>query len=226
MNRFVLMTLFLAFVVSCGWALEASTIEEQKVLTVSSTCNVDANLTSKIQEHVSFNLGTNFRMGKCVDVDSEIFDDIARAAYESMQPQDLYGLVLYDLPTNIVNVTIYTITNQLAVINLERLRRGTPLLNDDDERFIRRVKKESMRALGALIGVPKCPTYTCAMYAHGIDTNSLDRKGYNFCPPHRIGSDRLLIDAGLDVTKVIDQAIEMHERERQKKLASEKANGD
>jgi len=223
MNRFVLLILFLVVIVSSGPAPEASTKkEEQKVLMISSTCNVDAGLTSKIEEHVSYNLGTKFRRGKCVDFDTEVFDNIAKAAFKSMEPQDFYGLVLYDLPTNIVNVTIYTITNRLAVINLERLRRGTPPLNDDDERFIRRVKKESMRALGTLIGVPKCPTYTCAMYTHGEDPDSLDKKGYNFCPPHRIGSDKTLIEAGLDVKKVVDQAIELHERERQKEAESDK----
>jgi predicted Zn-dependent protease len=221
MKGYVLLVALVTLLVSCSRAGPAAETKEQKVLTISSTCDVDPNLVSTIEAHVSFNLGTKLRRGKCLSLEDPSLDDIAKASFKSLQPQDLYGVVLYDLPTNEVNVTIYSIKDRLAVINLDRLRRGTPRLSDDDERFVRRVKKESMRALGTLIKVRKCPTYTCAMYPVGDDTNSLDRKGYNFCPPHRIASDKLLVDAGLDVKNVVDQAIELHEQERQKNTSSD-----
>ena len=114
-----------------------------------------------------------------------------------------------NLSTNEVNITIYSVKDRLATLNLDRLRRGTPLLSDNDPRFERRVKKEAMRALGTLIKLPKCPTYTCALFSHG-DTTVLDRKGYNFCPPHRIKSDQLLREAGVPVKTVVEQAMERH----------------
>jgi len=211
MKGAILKILLVTFIIACSRAEPERASSSQKRLMISATCNVDTSLVSTIEEHAFVNLGTTFRRGDCLALTDPEFDDIVRAAFKSTQPEDLYTLFLYDLPTNKVNVTIYTFRDRLAFLNLDRLRRGTPRLGDDDERFERRVKKESMRALGTLIKLPKCPSYMCAMYAPG-GTNCLDKKGWNLCPPHRIKSDTLLDQAGIDVKTVVEQALELYEQ--------------
>jgi predicted Zn-dependent protease len=52
----------------------------------------------------------------------------------------------------------------------------------ESESFLRRVEKESVRAVGMALGMPPCPFPRCALLPH-INEATLDMKARTPCPP-------------------------------------------
>ena len=55
----------------------------------------------------------------------------------------------------------------------------------DEEKYARRLEKETVRVVANLIGIPPAPDPRCATHAYRNDAG-LDAKGNNLCPPYRI----------------------------------------
>lgn len=92
----------------------------------------------------------------------------------------------------------YRLGDRMAVLDIQALK-PTPLVGKEGyERYYRRLEKEAMHALGEVLGLPPCPTLTCAMYSHAGEAD-LDAKGRNFCPPCMRRAAGLLSDRGVHV---------------------------
>ena len=104
MKSNMLKVLFVSLFVSCSRTdqeiseSDSSATTASKRLMISATCNVDTNLLSVVEEHVSLNTGVPFRRTDCLSLNAADFDTMARSAFNTLQPEDVYGLVLYDLP--------------------------------------------------------------------------------------------------------------------------------
>jgi len=193
-------------VLSCvGGATSAE--ETTNWVSFSHACNVDTGLVGSVSAHVSRHFGTTLKAKACLNVATASLGEVAQAAYNALEDRDVVGLVLHDSPTDENVRTILTVKDRVVLVNVRTLTRGNPELETSDGRFVRRVQKESMRAVAWLLGLRDCPTITCALYQHGDETH-LDLKGVNLCPPHRRQADTKLRERKVTVKSAKEQAME------------------
>ena len=83
-----------------------------------------------------------------------------------------------------------------AVVNAKLLQPE----DNDEERYGRRLERETMMSIGLLLGHDPCPNPQCAMWLYS-NTEELDLKGRNFCPPCMDRVQKLGIEKGLRVIR-------------------------
>jgi predicted Zn-dependent protease len=74
------------------------------------------------------------------------------------------------------------IFNRVAVIDVDMLRPADTKIEGWNERFTRRVEKESLAGVSYAMGMPACVFALCALKP-AETTEELDAKGRNLCPP-------------------------------------------
>jgi hypothetical protein len=71
---------------------------------------------------------------------------------------------------------------KVAVVNAARLKPAAEGQTDSTEQWMRRLEKESLAAIGLLLGLDKCANPFCALFDHESDFE-LDAKARSLCPP-------------------------------------------
>ena len=120
----------------------------------------------------------------------------AEALAKLLTGRDLCLLALINVPQEVTFVQAVFPSSRVAMLNVSRLERDEDGAQADAVRRTRRVKKESVRLLGLMLGLRDCPNPLCAMYQSRNDME-LDRKGDNLCPPCYVRAQALLRAAGV-----------------------------
>lgn len=93
------------------------------------------------------------------------------------RPADVAALVvLYNGDGAFASHSLYRYDERVALVN------AAVLLSDDEEVFLRRMEKLTMRGVGLLLDVPQVPNPQSAMWAYRT-VEELDWMGRNFDPP-------------------------------------------
>ncbi len=89
-------------------------------------------------------------------------------------------------------------SEKTALLNARSL--SLEKMNSEKARGIyeKRLKKESVRALGLLIGLQPTPFPRCAMFPWSND-KQLDSKGLNLCPPNHVKARKILEELGFEL---------------------------
>ena len=177
------------------------------VIAVFHACNLDAKVARAVADQIESFTGADCRVAACIELETATVKSFATVLKKQLAPGDRLMVALHVLGTNETEHTILTIENAdqpFALLNMSTLMRDDPGRTPTSKVVLRRVEKESLRAISALVGLPKCPTIFCASHRHK-DIDELDAKSYNFCPPCRLKIEDLLRKHGLDVKTQIEQ---------------------
>jgi predicted Zn-dependent protease len=126
-------------------------------------------------------------------------ESAASAVTNRLDPQDVVVLALVSVPNDDRREKII-VEGNAVILDVEALKPSELKTADDMEKYERRVDRESMRAIGGLLGLASCPNPTCALYRHRSE-EELDRKGRNFCPPCCIRAMEILRKEGVQAVQ-------------------------
>jgi predicted Zn-dependent protease len=90
---------------------------------------------------------------------------------------------------------------KVALLNVRSLLPTKLRAEKARDAYEKRIMKESVRAIGLLIGLEPTRFPRCAMFPWQTE-KELDRKGLNLCPPRHLAARRILIDMGFDLGPV------------------------
>jgi predicted Zn-dependent protease len=157
----------------------------EKAIALTMVGVIDTNILSRLQGFLVENLSSPIRV-KAVDLQEKTNSvaEMKTVLTSRLAPNDVCLIALVNIPKEMNFREITFSSNDVAILNvwvLQKDSRGQPV---DSEAYGRRVEKESMRLIGALLGLPTCVIPQCAMSLPQNDAE-LDAKGRNFCPPCR-----------------------------------------
>jgi len=179
-------SLFTAIVLLAGCTLARADgdIESRKRVALTVHGQIPAGMADRVRIHLELNLAVAVRSPAPNKTPIEDFDEAVEALAAQRAATNLCLLALTG-STTVTNLRgrVYP-KEKIAILNVSRLVAIPSNLEDvtDNERVMRRVEKEAMRAIGHLIGMPPCPSIRCAMRTPRNDAE-IDSKGRNFCPP-------------------------------------------
>lgn len=107
-------------------------------------------------------------------------------------PEDAAFILLYAGESGFTDHTVYRYHARTGIVNV------TLLQTDDEEQFLRRVEKLTMRSLGLLMNVPPVPNPQSAMWTYS-NLEELDLMGRNFDPPSLRVIQRNAVDMGIEL---------------------------
>lgn len=174
-------------------AVTASTVTG--VVSVVSASNVGSNLTIRVAKYVESSLRVATRAKWGVLKAGLPLESVAGAVTNLLEPTDGVVLALVSVRSEGGAEKIMARGN-VVVLDVEALMPKSLKAPDDVERYERRVERESMRAIGGLLGLSSCPNPTCALYRHRTE-EELDQKGRNFCPPCSVRAMGILAQRGV-----------------------------
>jgi hypothetical protein len=90
---------------------------------------------------------------------------------------------------------VLRLRDDITTVSLAALHRSASGLPIHQEKKAHRSEKESMRALGEIVGLTPCLNPHCCMFPHSTEAE-LDAKGRNQCPPCHLRSLELLKEQG------------------------------
>lgn len=202
MRRFLMMLVSVLFWIGSSFAAEPGLSETavsaaRGTVTVASAPPVGTNLALRVEKFITSSLWVATRT-KCGVLAANLsFESVAGAVTNLLEPTDVIVLALVSVPSEDGAEKIMAKGN-VVVLDVEALRPKNLKTPDDVERYERRVERESMRAIGSLLGLTSCPNPTCALYRHRTE-EELDRKGRNFCPPCSVRAMGILVQRGVQL---------------------------
>jgi predicted Zn-dependent protease len=129
---------------------------------------------------------------------STAFEQQVQEISKLISEDDICLLALCEAPESIkAHGTVHNAL-RTAIVNTRTLKPQDIDTAQGKEKYGRRVEKESMRAVGYLLGMEFCPLPMCALSDYQND-EQLDAKGRNFCPPCQGKMRKALTAAGVEV---------------------------
>lgn len=134
------------------------------------------NAVERVREFAERNTGVPVRIREVADFSASSLSEIALELASERPEEDAAFVLLYAEPNDFSEHAIYYYDLRTAIVNVTRLR------TDDEERFLRRVERLTMRSLGLLMDVRPVPNPQSAMWPYQT-LEELDQMGRNFDPP-------------------------------------------
>ena len=136
-------------------------------------------MAERVRAFAQENLAMAVRLAEPMEASpAESLNAIGRAALDRLGGADV-ALVVLAVPAEDHRAHgIMMPDERVAVVNARLLKPE----DDDEERYGRRLEREAMMSFGLLIGLETCPNPQCAMWLYS-NTEELDLKGRNYCPP-------------------------------------------
>lgn len=159
---------------------------------------VDLALVTAVTNHLhrSFHQ-VPFLIGAPVTDPAETPQAAAQAIHRELDDATAGVLVLLDAHDELLFQMGVFPELRVAILNTARLRADLDFVDRATElRFLRRVRKESVRAIGLLLELPPIPFPRCAM-CPWERLEELDGMGNNLSPPNSVQAERRLRELGL-----------------------------
>ena len=173
-----------------------------RTITIVPVGNLPADLVPRVQSFVDRYYNTETRLVRGISSSHANLKELAGIVAKSTKRCDTFVLILAASVTSAEGDPLHAvrrIADNTALVDVVSLKPETPQAGSDPERHFRRVEKETMRALGELIGLEQCPNPRCCMSAQNTE-QELDEKGRNLCPPCLLRSREILRKAGIAIT--------------------------
>lgn len=168
-------------------ALSGAAWGEGAVITLVPTGNIDEGLVSEVKSWCE----------KFLDVPISVADALENSCDSMDSELDRLHRVFPETGGLVIGLTAFPEEVRahgamrpqwgIAIVNVSALGRDRP----EDSLLSWRVQKETMRAIGLLLGLETCPNPHCALHPY-TNMQQLDRLGLNYCPPCMMKSRALL----------------------------------
>lgn len=203
MPRAILSTLALVGILLSGCARQpppprGDETPADKSIAIVLVGDVDEGLAERVRAFVSRQLGVALLMKPPRKHLSGTLEEQLSALTPLISETDLCLLALSDADHDVESHGIIHRALRIGIVNTKALRPSPIEAAEARERYGRRAEKESMRAIGHLLGIKTCPMPMCALCDYRTD-EQLDAKGRNFCPPCQEKMRRALSHAGAKV---------------------------
>ena len=153
--------------------------EVPRMIAMQNAAGLDQALFDDIVAHVEKYVERDVKVVPAAEPPSAGTLDEAAEALTDALPSDAYCLIaLVKMGPEAGKHGVVRPDLQVAALHTTALM---PESGDADV-YATRLKKESVRCVGLLAGLPPCVYPRCALY-HYTDDAGLDRKGTSFCPP-------------------------------------------
>ena len=119
-----------------------------------------------------------------------ILEDAADWVGDQREPRDACVVWFYTGGESSEEHAIYRYEQATAVVNVNAL------MTDDEEVYMRRLERLTMRSVGLLLDVPPVPNPQSAMFSYRT-LGELDRMGRNFDPPSLMRLQENAVDKGI-----------------------------
>lgn len=149
-----------------------------KSIGVIAVGQVDAALVDRVATFVRNETQLPVRVLPAREPVGKALADEAAGVAEAMTDADVCVVALVDAEGEDQPALSMAPAERVALVNARALLAGAA----DDEAGARRLEKEAMRSVGALLGAAECPNQQCALWNHGT-AEELDLKSRSFCPP-------------------------------------------
>ncbi len=137
---------------------------------------MDAAAVERIRAFAERNTSIRVRIREVPAMAAESLGEVADALAPLRVEEDAAFVLLYVGDSDFPDHTVYRYNQRTGIVNVSLLH------TDDEERFLRRIEKLTMRSLGLLLNVPPVPNPQSAMWTYST-LEELDLMGRNFDPP-------------------------------------------
>ncbi len=189
----------LALLLVAGTAHQEAETEREKSFVVMTTRGLQTNMVEKVAEHLSGSYhGINFEVAEDKVRLSDTPERMAGKIGNMLRENQKGAIVLVNRHwKKDYQVGVFR-NDKVVFLNVWSLRLRK--MNDKFAmaKYEKRVKKEGVRAIGLLIGLPPTPFPRCAMCPWNTEAE-LDRKGMNLSPPNHIEARKLLEEMGFEL---------------------------
>lgn len=173
---------------SCKTAPRQSRIPNRLILIVAG--DVDSALVNRVQKFVETNYGVDIWTAHTPQAWNGTLENQVKEMSRLRSKNELGIVALAVEPADISAHGIVDNKFGCAIINVSALKPATTT-GDWQEKYARRIEKETIRTVGHLLGLPTCVDPRCAMSAYGTE-KELDAKGRTLCPPCQHKANSLL----------------------------------
>lgn len=137
---------------------------------------MDEAAVERVREFAERNTGIPVRLREVPTVTAASLGEVADALTAERIEEDAAFVLLYAGDADFPAHTVYRYDRRTGIVNVSLLQ------TDDEEMFLRRIEKLTMRSLGLLMNVPPVPNPQSAMWNYS-SLEELDLMGRNFDPP-------------------------------------------
>lgn len=173
---------------SCKTTHTQSRVPSRIILIVAG--DVDSALVNRVQKFVETNYGVDIWTAHTPQAWNGTLENQVKEMSRLRSKNELGIVALAAEPADISAHGIVDNQRRCAIINVSALK-PTTTTGDWQEKYARRVEKETIRAVGHLLCLPTCVDPRCAMSAYGTE-KELDDKGRALCPPCQHKANLLL----------------------------------
>lgn len=164
-------------VCAAGAMAETETSEESPTgLAIAAVGELSGEHQERIRAFVERNSGIATRRIDAPDTAGESLGEILDALADLNSPEHACVVFLYAGDQVFEEHAVYRYESGVGIVNAALMK------TDDEEQYLRRLEKLSMRSVGLLMGVEMVPNPQSAMWSYRT-MNELDAMGRNFDPP-------------------------------------------
>lgn len=156
--------------------------------------DLDDSWAERVRSFAERNTGIAVRLRDVSAPSATGMGDIALELANERNPEDAAFVLLYAGAGDYSEHAVYQYDVLTAIVNVTLLR------TDDEEQFLRRVEKLTMRSLGLLLDVPPVPNPQSAMWTYRT-FEELDWMGRNFDPPSLRTIQKNAMDLGIPLVE-------------------------
>jgi hypothetical protein len=195
--------LFLAFISSAVLLLNAAD-SRQRTIVVVKDLDVEDAVFERGVTFLKGNLNAEINIGRAgADLAKLTLDEQVKELKKLLKPECACVVAIVKEPAKTTQDRILAATNQpISVVNLTVIKDMVKVEGNDtetNEQYLRFTEKESMRAVGSLLGLKPCPNPYCAM--NGGESKPVSRVlARNYCPPCQGEMDKVLPVTGERIT--------------------------
>jgi hypothetical protein len=144
----------------------------------------------RVREFVQLNTSLNVQQLPALSGEGETLEAVLESLLE-VRPAGIAALVLlYAGEGEFEQHSIYRYDHYTCIVN------ATAMRSDDEEQYLRRLEKLTMRGIGLLLDVPQVPNPQSAMWSYRT-MEELDWMGRNFDPPSLMRLQQNAVAMGL-----------------------------
>jgi len=148
----------------------------------------------RVREFVQVNTSLQVLRLPALREDGETLEAVLESLLDA-RPAEMAALVLlYAGAGEFEQHSIYRYDRNICIVN------ATAMRSDDEEQYLRRLEKLTMRGIGLLLDVPQVPNPQSAMWSYRT-MEELDWMGRNFDPPSLMKLQQNAIVMGLPLIK-------------------------
>jgi len=181
--------------------VQADETADSKISTAGVTLvcagQVDPVMLDRVSTFAMDNTGIPIHIVQVDEFDDTSFDTVEISVADKKLPEDLCVVVLMNAPTD--SITSHGVIHpekKIAVVNAKALKPA----DGDQEKYGRRLEKQTIRSMAMLFGLGLCPNPHCALWSYQ-DDEQLDLMGRNLCPPCHRKLQNVVVEEGIILEK-------------------------